>query len=907
MEAYAPNGAVSTASYDKADQVIYTLAPVDVAGDPERKASFTYDKVGNLLTTTEPKGNLTPEAGDYVTTNGYDEIYQLASAVNAEGDKISYEYDNVGNVVKVIDPRKNATADANDYTTIMEYDLAHRTIKATDALGKFTASTYDRDGLVTASTDQLGNTTQVTLDARGMTTEVKAPHKDDAGTITYRTTRYEYDQVGNATKVISPRGVATTDDPDDFATVTVYDALNRVKETHTAYDKDDARYTTADITTYAYDAVGRLATVSAPPSSGESVRNDSTYSYFDNGWTQTSSDPWDIVTSYDYNELGQQSARTVSSAGGSSNRTMIWTYFPNGKLKSRADDGVPVGKQVVLVDNSDFNNTTATGTWTAATSATGKYGTNYATHSAGTGTDSFTWQLNVPQAGTYEVFARFPQVSGAAADAKYTVNHSAGSTVKTVDQTANTGIWVSLGSYSFAEGNAQKVSLSDQAGGTVVADAVKLVRDNSTDTDNEKHDYSYRYDPNGNLTTITDASPGTRVDTYGVVYTGLNQVDKVTESKSGSVVNTTTFTYNENSSPLTTSHDKQYAAYEYDVRDLVSKVTNGTSATDPASKVTTYTYTDRGEKLREVKGNGNTVDNTYFLDGMLKTQTEKKPNGTLVSDSTVDYDLNGNRSHDVSTKMNADNHGAYLTTTSDYSYDPRDRLAQVTKTGDGAGTETYVHDANNNVTIQTVKGTATTFNYDRNRLLTAMTGGVTSSYNYDPFGRLDTVTSAGTVVERNVYDGFDHVVENRKTTGTTTSTTKYTFDPLDRTATKTTDAGGAKEKTTTFSYLGLSSEVLDEEVAGRIEKSYQYSPWGQRLSQVTHNADGSEEDAYYGYNPHTDVEQLTDNTGDTKATYGYTRAECKVVPAGHAVFSGRGRRPRMVRRRRGSFLILRSP
>ncbi|MET7818024.1 DNRLRE domain-containing protein [Micromonospora zamorensis] len=868
----APNGAFSTASYDAADQLTWTKAPVDVSGDPERKTSFTYDKAGNLITTTEPKGNLpTSNPADYRTTNAYDEIYQLTSVTNAKGDRITYQYDNVGNVQKVVDPRKNATTDTLDYTSTMAYDQAHRVTKATDALGKFTSSTYDKDGLVTGSTDQLGNTTLVNLDRRGKPTEVKVPYKNVSGTISYRITKYEYNQVGNTTKVISPRGVATTDDPDDFAQVTDYDALNRVKETRSAYDKDDARYTTPDKTTYLYDEVGRLATLSAPPSAGQSVRNDTTYNYYDNGWTKKSSDPWDIVTSYDYNELGAQTARTLTSAGGSSNRTMGWSYFPDGKLKSRSDDGVPVGKHVVLVDNSEFNNTSATGTWPTADAATNKYGTTYATHAAGTGTNVFTWQLNVPQAGSYQVYARFPTVSGAATDAKYTVTSSAGPTVKTVNQTAGAGTWVSLGSYSFAEGNAQKVTLSDQATGTVVADAVKLVRDNSADVDNEKHDYSYRYDTNGNLTTITDASQGARVDSYAVTYTRLNQVEKVTESKSGSEVNSTSFSYNENSAPLTTTHNKQYSSYQYDARDLVSTVTNGKSAADTSAKVTTYTYTDRAEKLKEVKGNRNTVDYTYFLDGRLKSQTEKKPNGTtLVSESTIDYDLNGNRSHDVTKKMNADNHGAYLTTTSDFTYDPRDRLAGLTKTGDGAGTETYVHDANNNVTSQTVKGTSTTFNYERNRLLTAVTGGSTASYNYDPFGRLDTVTAAGTVIERNVYDGFDHIVENRKNNGTSTSTTKYTFDPMDRTTTKTTDAGGAKAKTTTFNYLGLSGEVLDEEVAGKLTKSYQYSPWGQRLSQVTHNADGTAEDGYYGYNPHSDVETLTDKTGDTKATYGYT-------------------------------------
>ncbi|WP_124777863.1 DNRLRE domain-containing protein [Micromonospora inaquosa] len=864
-ESFAPNGAVTTASYDKADQLSYSLAPVDVMGDPERRTSYTYDKVGNLLTTTEPKGNLTPSTGDFVTTNAYDEIYQVTNVTNAEGHKISYEYDNVGDVRKVIDPRKNASTSTTDYTTLYDYDRAHRLIKTTDALGKFSTTTFDRDGLVKATTDQLGQTTEVVLDPRGKPSEVKVPHKNEAGTITYRTTKYEYDQVGNQTRLITPRGVASTDDPDDFATVTVYDELNRVKETRTAYDKDDARYKTADVTTYEYDDVGRLAKVSVPPSAGESVRNDTTYSYFDNGWTKTSSDPWDVVTSYDYNKLGAQTARTVTSAGGSSNRTMTWSYFPDGKLASRTDDGVPVGKHVVLVDNSDFNNVTAAGTWTTATSATGKHGPNYATRPAGTGTNTFTWQLNVPQNGTYEVFARYPEITGAATDAKYTVKHGGGDAVKTVDQTTNTGTWVSLGSYSFAEGNSHKVTLTDEAGGTVVADAVKLVRDNSGETDDEKVDYRYHYDPNGNQTTIEDKSLDALIDAYEMTYTGLNQVEEVREYKTDALKNATSFTYNENGSPLTVGHDRKYAAYTYEARDLVETVVNGASANDPDRKTTSFTYTDRGERLQQVKGNGNLVNYTYYLDGQPKTQVEKTAGGNLVADHHMEYDLNGNRKRDTTTKMDADDNSATLSTQYDYTYDPRDRLASVTKTGTGAGAENYVHDANNNVVSQSVGGVNTTFDYDRNRLLTSTTSGITSSYNYDPFGRLNTVTSGGTLLQRNVYDGFDRIIENR----TSTSVTKYTFDPLDRTRTETTNAGTGQEKTVTFNYLGLSRDVIDEEVAGSITRSYHYSPWGERLAQLTHKAGGTTEYAYYGYNTRTDVEVLTGSNGDTLATYGY--------------------------------------
>ncbi|WP_328415184.1 hypothetical protein OG470_22535 [Micromonospora sp. NBC_00389] len=863
-------GEVATAIYDAADQVIHMLTPIDKPGDPERRSSFTYDKVGNLLTAVEPKGNLSPTAGDFTTINAYDEIYQLTDVVNAGGDKMSYSYDDVGNVVKVVDPVKNATADPADYMSRFEHDSAHRVVKVIDATGKFTTTTYDKDGLVTASTDQLGNSTLMVLDRNGRPEQVKVPHKNVNGTLTHRVTGYGYDEVGNRTKVTSPRGMATAN-PDDFAQVSVYDSLNHVKESRTEYDPNDARYSTPDKTTFEYDDAGRLTIVSQPPSSGETDRNETTNTYWDNGWTRSSTDPWNIATSYDYDNEGAQTLRKVRSADeDSSSRTMSWQYFPDGKVKARADDGVPVGRNVVLVDNSDSQNVSVTGTWPAATSATNKYGPNYATHAAGTGTNAFTWNLNIPKSGTYQVYARYPTVSGAATNAEYTVRHAAGSAVATVNQSANAGTWVSLGSFSFTEGNTQKITLSDRSGGTVAADAIKLVRDNGGETDAEKYDYTYGYDPNGNLTSIADSSPGARIDSYAITYTGLNQVEEVREKLAGVEKNKTVYGYDDNGAPTKVSNSKQHSLFEYDVRSLLHKITNGKTATDPDAKVTTYSYNDRGDRTHEVKGNGNTVDSTYYLDGLLRTQVENKPNGTLVSEHTIDYDLNANRLRDVSRKMNADNRSAYLDSTTDYGYDPRDRIATSTISGHGAGTETYVHDANNNVISQTVKDVSTTYDYDRNRLVGATTSGITASYNYDPFGRLDTVTALGQVLERNVYDGFDHVIENRKTSGGTTSTTKFTFDPLDRTASKTDGAGGADEKTTTFNYLGLSGEVLDEQVAGEITKSYRYSPWGERLSQVTHETDGTEESSYYGYNPHTDVETLTDAAGDTKATYGYT-------------------------------------
>ncbi|MFY9314815.1 MAG: hypothetical protein WAO95_04560 [Burkholderiales bacterium] len=114
------------------------------------------------------------------------------------------------------------------------------------------------------------------------------------------------------------------------------------------------------------------------------------------------------------------------------------------------------------------------GTWPNSTSVGGYYGANYQTHAAGTGANVFTWSLNVANAGTYEVYARWTAHPNRATNAKYTVNHASGSSVATVNQEQQSGTWVLLGTYSFNAGGTT-ITLSDEANDYVIADAVMLV------------------------------------------------------------------------------------------------------------------------------------------------------------------------------------------------------------------------------------------------------------------------------------------------------------------------------------------------------------------------------------------------------------------------------------------------
>jgi len=208
-----------------------------------------------------------------------------------------------------------------------------------------------------------------------------------------------------------------------------------------------------------------------------------------------------------------------------------------------------------------------------------------------------------------------------------------------------------------------------------------------------------------------------------------------------------------------------------------------------------------------------------------------------------------------------------LTHTLGYSYDPRDRITKVTK--DTVTSELYTRDASDNVTAQTIGTTPTSFKYDRDRLLTATSGGATVSYNYDPFGRLDTVTDPAGTLETNTYDGFDNITSHQQRNAAgSMDTTRYTYDPLNRITSQAVN--GATP--TSYAHLGLTGDLTSETTTtGTVNKSYAYTPAGQRLYQYTPSQAGNTTSpGYYSYNDHNDTEAVTGSSGTTTATYGYT-------------------------------------
>jgi RHS repeat-associated protein len=464
--------------------------------------------------------------------------------------------------------------------------------------------------------------------------------------------------------------------------------------------------------------------------------------------------------------------------------------------------------------------------------------------------------------------------------ANYTVNYSGGSKTVTVDQTQHVGTWVSLGEFSFAPGTSgQGVSLMDGATGAI-ADAVRVVRDNSADPQPAgPNQLAYTYDLNGNLSDISDASPNAQFNDYTPTFDGLNRLTQMLEKSSGTVKHTLTYGYDADSNLTAQSQDSTSGAYTYNNLNQLTQVVDKQSAADPG--VTTgYTYTPTGQLSTETKGNSNLVTDTYNLDGSLATTTEATATGTIVDQHQLEYDANLNINRDTATVQNA-NGGANLTNTATLTYDPNNQVTGVSNS-DGHDNQTYQYDSSGNVIKQAIGTASAEFAYTHGRLYAQEANSqLTGTYQYDSLGRLDDVVGGYSVVnatigEQYTYDGFDNILSQSQTNGSTTNKTSYTYDSLNRPITETISPGSGASQTDTIDYLGSSQTVADEQISipnDTITKTYDYSPSGERLALLNHDpgsAPSSDQTSYYTYDQHENVEALTGPTGSTIATYGYT-------------------------------------
>ncbi len=146
-----------------------------------------------------------------------------------------------------------------------------------------------------------------------------------------------------------------------------------------------------------------------------------------------------------------------------------------GATQGALDTVVVAGSHIL--DNTDHSGLAVTGLWTASTSSPGYVGPDYQhDRNADKGAKTFRYTPELPQAGSYAVYARWAAHPNRASNAPYTIVHASGSDTVSVNQRINGGVWQLLGVYSFAAGSAGHVTLGTAStDGFVIADAVRFV------------------------------------------------------------------------------------------------------------------------------------------------------------------------------------------------------------------------------------------------------------------------------------------------------------------------------------------------------------------------------------------------------------------------------------------------
>jgi PKD repeat protein len=155
-------------------------------------------------------------------------------------------------------------------------------------------------------------------------------------------------------------------------------------------------------------------------------------------------------------------------------RKPAWDF----SLNPLTPDPVENTEYFITNPGDEYNHTEFIGEWSMGgdcyEDGTDCLGYNYHYSAPGSGADIATWYFVVEAAGDYAVEASWESSSSNARNAKYTIFHSGGSTTVEADQTVSTaGGFVLLGEFYFDAGF-YMVQLSDDADGTVIADAVHL-------------------------------------------------------------------------------------------------------------------------------------------------------------------------------------------------------------------------------------------------------------------------------------------------------------------------------------------------------------------------------------------------------------------------------------------------
>ncbi|WP_186767770.1 choice-of-anchor D domain-containing protein [Blastopirellula retiformator] len=881
---------VTTYAYNSGGQITSITKPGGLV------TSYTYDSTGRVATVTEPDGSVTTYSS--ATKSLVDNGTSIETITDSQGITMQYEYDSLGNVIREIDGEGNETIyerDANGLATkityadpddagpltssVFEYtydsrgnmltetlpDASVRTwvyhttwnkpVQYTDANGNISLYAYDSthkwllsetavvgviDDLVNLETDDLTYTytytpaPTTTGDAPiGLLASMTAPD----GVVT----EYEYDEDGNLTKTTFAAGTAdeayttaTYDsagnmltETDELGNVTTYtyDALSRVTSM-TSADPDGAGPQVASVISYTYNAMGFIATETLnsrtttyaynssgtltsvteedPDDAGPLTAPVTSYTYDSHGNVLTITDPLGAVTTYGYTDglLTSITEADPDGAGPQSSPVTTFTYNDNGQILTETD---PLGR-VTTYTYDDL------GRLIEATLPD---------------PDGAVVTLqSLSETTTYDVMGRIASITDIyGVTTSYTYDHEGNLLTETTPLGTTT--------YEYDELN-------------------RLVKETSADPDGagalSAFVTIYAYNAVGMLASVTTSSG---VTSYA--YDNRRRRTSVTlpdpDGAGSQTAPVTSYTYDDAGNLLTeTDALGRITSYDYDALNRQIEVTSPDpdDAGPLTSPVTSYEYDEYGQLVSMTDPNGGVTSYDYDDLGRLVKEILADPDGAgaLVSpEIEYAYDAAG-QLYSVTDEL------GNITT---YDYDALGRLIKITAADpDGPGGQTapitsYVFDAAGQLTSETDPlGRKTSYTYDAMGRLLVETlpdpdeaGPLTvpyTSYTYGSDGRLtSTIDTEGQTVSY-TYTSAGQVATMTDPRGVTT----YAYDALGRTISTTEPdpdgAGPLSAPVTTYAYN--DDGQLESMSTSEGTTSYEYDDLGRTVKVTMPDPDG---------------------------------------------------------------------
>jgi RHS repeat-associated protein len=819
-----PAGVTTTHTYDAFSRPVSTTEPATT--DPvtgarhQQRSTSSYDPDGNVIRVDVQDVLGTDPARSTVWE--YDEHNRPERIIDAEGNETAYGYDRFGNRTSMVDPAGNRY----DYAYTARNTIAEVRLRAwtgdpagAPPTGEYLvlhSYSYDFAGRTASDTDAMGRRLEYEYygDDSLRRIVLKKFHNPDGSTRDYVVEENTYDGAGNLVKQVAGNGkVVTTQTLDrvgkvltsvsdpgglDRTTTYSYDQNGNVLRASTSGDPANVPWimpTTAEVVDYAYD------------DSGNAIRETTT-----NGSTT-------LVTTYAYDQRGLLVAETDPRGNATGADPAAYT---NRYSYDELGRQVAVQGPAVAAESGGVASATVT--------PTQQFGYNIFDERV-----AVKDELGRLSSATYDRVGRqtsltAPRYFGPGTIAEITptetFRHDAlGNVVEAVD----------------ARGSITKYGY-DQLGRMTV-------RDEPVSTNSERAVWRYEYTRTGEALAVTDPTGGRTESTYD----DLDRKLTATQVERRPTLDRMTTQYSYDDAGNLTEVTSPTGAKSVLSYDAVGELTRSTDASGVAVQ---YGYDQAGRQVRTSDSLGRTSQQVYDALGQVSSESDLKPDGTVLRTERYRYDLAGNLIASVDP----------LNVTTTYEYDAANQLVKqiepvdattsiTTSFGyDAAGNRTRYTDGRGNSTIFTVNSLGLpesviepstpahpaladrtwTVAYDGtgNPIRMVSPGGVTRLQSYDAAGRLNRETGdgagSGTVTRELGYDplgqltsvnapgGTDTFSYNDRgallTAGGPSGNASFGYDRDGNVASRTDAAGSAA-----FTYRNARLDTVKDGVTGTVQ------------------------------------------------------------------------------------------